>query len=231
MSPNNPTGSVIQEDTLLGIIKLAEKYNIPIISDEVFSEFIFAKKSFPRLATISNTHKIQASNVTIFTLQGISKTYALPGLKLSWIIVSGKHQEEYLSQLERFADTLLATNQITQTILPELIKHGEKYIVIAKNHLENNRRLATAIFKKCPSLSFIKPQGGFYLFAKINHLKMDDEKFVIAFMKHAKIFVHPGYFYDYDDGVYILISLLLPHAQFKSCLQKLIKFINALTKF
>ncbi len=218
ISPSNPTGSVLNEKTLKRVIALAQKYDVPIISDEVFSEFVFTGE-YPRVAALSQ-------KVNIFTLNGVSKTYALPGLKLSWVVVTGPGHARLIEELERSADAFLACNQISQLMLPEIINKGGLFIKKFQKHIKSNRDLAVKILGKCPNITFHEPQGGFYLFAKIKGLRITDEDLVISLLKKHGIFVHPGYYYDYDKGVYILISLLTQSSLLKNCLEKIIKEIK-----
>jgi aspartate/methionine/tyrosine aminotransferase len=218
ISPSNPTGSVISGKTLGRVIKIAQKHNLPIISDEVFSEFIF-EGDYPRIAS-------QSQKINIFTLNGISKTYALPGLKLSWVVVTGPDHLKNVEQLERSADAFLACNQISQAMLPEIINKGSAFIKKFQKHLTTNRNLAIQILGRSSKISFHKPEGGFYLFAKIKGLKITDEDFVIQLLKKTGIFVHPGYYYDYDKGLFILISLLPKPRIFKESLKKILNEIN-----
>ncbi len=121
ISPNNPTGGLLSVENLNALIQIAKKNNLPIISDEVFSEFIFDSKTFPRIANMTN-------ELDIFTLSGVSKTYALPGLKISWIAISGPQAINYKEELEVSIDTFLSTNQISQKILPQLLNEGEDFL-------------------------------------------------------------------------------------------------------
>lgn len=219
VSPHNPTGSVLGSQNLLEVIKLAQKYSLPIISDEVFSEYMFDRKSFPCVAELTK-------NVTIFTLNGVSKTYCLPGLKLSWVVVSGPQENEIMEELERSADTFLATNVMSQSMLPTIFKDGKNFLKKTQKLIEQNRNIAVKILSKTPTVSFHKPEGGFYLFLKINGLKMTDEEFALELLEKTGIFVHPGYFYDFDEGVYVVISLAFKKDFFLKYLHEIVGFIK-----
>jgi alanine-synthesizing transaminase len=251
ISPGNPTGAVLSEKTLRRVADIAAAHNLPVISDEVFSEYIFDGKKFPRMAGIAQ--QMAAKQPAVFTLNGVSKTYALPGLKLSWVVVTGPDSsralswgpaqsssfeseasskldssiQKYLDRLERSADAFLACNQVAQAMLPDIIKYGAPFIKSLRRHLQANRDLAVKILGANPDISFHIPEGGFYLFAQIRGLcdakkkPLTDEDYVIALLKKHKIFAHPGYFYDYDKGVRILISLLLPADKLKNALAKI----------
>ena len=246
VSPSNPTGSVLSKTTINKVLEIAARHKLAVISDELFSEFIFAGKTFPRAAQIANNNS-RLKNVTIFTLNGASKTWALPGLKLGWIVITGGTSTRgaqaavspiagHIDNLERGIDALLCTSQISQSALPTIIAKGEPFIKKFQQYVEKNRRIAVSLLQKNPKISFHQPEGGFYLFAKIEGLKapgpnrrsraLTDEQFVIALMQKHSIFAHPGYFYDYDRELYILISLLLPPSVLRDSINKIMDSIN-----
>jgi len=231
ISPNNPTGSVLSAGTLKGVLALAKKHRLPIISDEVFSEFMFEGKTFPRAANLAD-----APAVTIFTLNGISKTYALPGLKLGWVVATGPRAEEYLEELEISVDTLLACNQISQAMLPTIMTKGEAFLKTFRDGIEKNRNAAIQILSKSPNITFNQPQGGFYLFAQIRNFPGTDEDFVIRMLERERIFVHPGYFYDYEkagsneewSGLHVLISFVMEAGELSSTLGRFVRAADLL---
>lgn len=220
ISPNNPTGGILSLTNLKAIIQLAERHKLAIISDEVFSEFIFDGKLFPRVGTLSK-------KINIFTLNGISKTYALPGLKLSWIAVTGPATATMVDELELFTDTFLACNQISQTLLPDIMNYGTPFLKKYQKLVQKNRDLAVEILSTSPYITFQKPEGGFYLFAKIHNFPGSDEDLTLALLKKYGIFVHPGYFYDYEDShPHILISYFQEPKILEASLKKIIYFLE-----
>src|SRR6188768_2808969 len=81
ISPHNPTGMVTGDSDLRALAEIATRHGLPIISDEVFSEFLFGMESLPRPAS--------SSAPLVFTLNGLSKMFALPGRKIGWIGLTG----------------------------------------------------------------------------------------------------------------------------------------------
>jgi len=218
ISPNNPTGTVHGEKTLEKVLALAQKHRLAIISDEVFSEFVFDKKPFPRVATM-------ADDIQIFTLNGISKTYALPGLKLGWIVTTGPDTAENVEHLELSVDTFLACNSIGQSMLPLIIREGEPFIKSFRNRVEESRNAALKVLSQKKSVSCVKPQGGFYLFAEINDYRDTDEDLAADILEKTGILVHPGYFYDYEKSLHILISCLMEAPKLEEQINTLVKFL------
>ncbi|MCE9623912.1 MAG: pyridoxal phosphate-dependent aminotransferase [Deltaproteobacteria bacterium] len=82
VSPNNPTGAVSDLEEISTLVDWANSHDLPLICDEVFSEFFFGEGAFPRPMALTKPK-------LCFTLNGLSKMLALPGLKLSWIAVTG----------------------------------------------------------------------------------------------------------------------------------------------
>lgn len=238
VTPNNPTGTVLNKKSLQTVIKIAEENKLSIISDEVFSEYYFQKGKFPHIASLK-------TSAPIFTLNGISKTYALPGYKLGWIIMNKNVSEQIKEELERSLDALLSSNQISQALLPTILKNGSSFIAKTTSRLEQNRKIMDEVFADLKDINYTPCQGGFYTFVQIKNLPIDDETFTIQLMEKTGIYVHPGYFYDYDNqtndnsshlnnhqhhknkqNIYIVISLLPPPANFKKYLTQIKNFIQ-----
>lgn len=222
VSPHNPTGSVLTADEVMKITDWANEKNIPLICDEVFSEFYFGEGFFPRTISVSKPH-------LCFTLNGLSKMFALPSMKLSWIAVTGLSEKVIpaVEHLELMADTFLSCHTAIQKTLPIIFEHEESlsFLKNYKNEVRSRRDLAIELFKKSPSLSFTAPQGSFYLMGKI--LKpVSEEDFVIELMEETGVFVHPGYFFDYEEGSHVVISFLTQPEKIRSGIQALIEFLE-----
>src|SRR6266516_2457596 len=106
ISPHNPTGMVASAQQLNELAEIAGRHALPIISDEVFNEFVYGLDGFPRIAATESP--------LVFTLNGFSKMFALPGIKIGWMIVSGSDAlvRKALPALELVSDTFLPVNEI-----------------------------------------------------------------------------------------------------------------------
>ncbi len=223
ISPNNPTGGVLTKENLEAVLFVAEKHRLAVISDEVFSEFVYDDEKFPRVAAMEKT---STHDVDIFTLSGISKTYALPGLKLGWIVATGPNAPRYLDELELSVDTFLAANQLSQSMLPVIMEKGNSFVLDYRKRLEESRKIAMKILGTNDHITFSKPMGGLYLFAQIHGYHGSDEDFVIELMEQTGIFVHPGYFYDYEKGLHVLISFVMEAGRLRQVLEQFVQFVT-----
>jgi alanine-synthesizing transaminase len=190
ISPHNPTGMVATETELQGIADIATRHQLAIIADEVFSEFLFSSPHLPRPAGTRAP--------LVFTLNGFSKMFALPGLKLGWIAVSGDHSrvKESLRTLELISDTFLPVNELVQFSVPAIFAGGKEFLSGYKNKIQWCREVAIDMLTEGVGITFTPPQGGFYISLKIADQEIDEENLIISLLEKSNVLVHPGYFYE-----------------------------------
>src|SRR5437762_8878233 len=122
ISPHNPTGMVADEEQLRGLAEIATRHSLPIISDEVFGEFLFGRDAFPRIAATDAP--------LVFTLNGLSKMFALPGTKIGWMAVTGDETlvKKSVAALELISDTFLPVNEIAQFSVQGILQQGQEFL-------------------------------------------------------------------------------------------------------
>ncbi|MCP5468738.1 MAG: pyridoxal phosphate-dependent aminotransferase [Deltaproteobacteria bacterium] len=223
ISPHNPTGWVAKTEDWEKISQLCIKYNTALICDEVFSEFYFSQNSY--------THAAQLNKAPLcFTLNGISKMLASPGLKLGWIGVTGNTTlvSEALEKLEIYNDTFLSANGLIQQALPELIQNSSDFLKGYCHQVQNQAEHAIKLLNSCPQITVHQPEGGFYLMAQLSQkLDLSEEAWVIQLMQEAGVFVYPAYFYDYEsEYIHFVLSFLTEETKLKLGLEKIIAFIQ-----
>lgn len=207
VSPHNPTGMVVKQ-----AIPVLQWLGLPIICDEVFAEMPFAIPHVPPLAAV-------ISNVPIFTLNGISKMYALPDLKLGWAVLNPPARQ-YADRLEVLNDTLLGANALTQSMLPTIMHRGHNFVVQQRQIIQKN--IAT-VMNRLASVDCVRvraPDAGYYLFIEV--LTTQDEEAVVLQLLDAGVFVHPGFFFGFDQGCFLVLSCLVAEPQLSQGVQRLV---------
>ena len=186
ISPHNPAGMVADEAQLRGLAEIATRHALPIISDEVFSEFLFGMDSFPRAA--------ETNAPLVFTLNGFSKMFALPGIKIGWMAISGDQAlvKKSIAALELISDTFLPVNEIAQFAVEGIFERGASFLGSYKDWI--GRCLAGAL-DGLKGIAFVPPRGGFYITVPI---ASDEEEAAARLLNQRGILVHPGYFYDFE---------------------------------
>lgn len=201
ISPHNPTGAVASTPELQGLAEIAVRHHLPIIADEVFSEFLHGLEQLPRPA--------QTLAPLVFTLNGFSKMLALPGLKLGWMGVSGDPAlvKKSMLALEMISDTFLPVNELVQFAAPDLFKMGRPFLSSYRETVRRCREVAVESLSGCESLALVPPQGGFHLTARWLGLERDEEQLAIDVLRNCGVLLHPGYFYDIP-GTHLVMTFI-----------------------
>jgi aspartate/methionine/tyrosine aminotransferase len=204
ISPHNPTGMVASQEQLEGVAEIARRHHLAIIADEVFSEFLFDRDRLPRPASTAAP--------LIFTLNGFSKMFALPGLKLGWVAVSGDPEwvQKSLSTLELISDTFLPVNEMVQFAVPAIFQSGASFLPIYTAWVQSCRNTAVEMLCQCPTLQLVPPSGGFYLAARVLRTDRDEEALVLDLLRESKVLVHPGYYYDIPPSHLVMTFIQEP---------------------
>jgi alanine-synthesizing transaminase len=195
VSPNNPTGSYVDASEQHALAELG----LPIISDEVFRPYAFGDAP-PSLVR---------EDVPAFTLGGLSKSAGLPHYKLGWIRVSGPPQakREAIAALELIADNFLSVATPVQQALPELLRIGAGIREAIRARTRENLDVITRAIELVPAARLLPVEGGWTAVVRMPHLESDEE-FVLRLLEEHGVFVHPGYFFDFDRDGYLVVSLL-----------------------
>src|SRR5206468_9622781 len=212
ISPHNPTGMIIQ-----AALPTLSHLQLPIICDEVFAEFIYQAPATPPLGALH-------PDLPVFHLNGISKLFALPDLKLGWIALSGPARQEYGDRLELLNDTFLGANSLTQSMLPDLFAGGMQFVAEMRTRMHSNISLALERLVRNQRFRVQAPDGGYYLFPEV--LGWSDEEALVLHLLDHGVLVHPGYFYGYEHGTQLMISCLIEPARFAEGINRIVMAIE-----
>ncbi|EFO81550.1 aminotransferase class I and II [Oscillochloris trichoides DG-6] len=193
ISPHNPTGAIID-----AALPALTQLGLPIICDEVFAPFHYAAPPAPPLAALH-------PELPVFTLNGISKLFALPDLKLGWIALNAA-ASHYAPRIELLNDTFLGANGLTQSLLPHLFAHGMPFVQQMIARVRRNIERACSLLHDHPYLHLHPPAGGYYLFPSVSG--WDDEEALALHLINQGVLVHPGFYYGDVPGCHLLISAL-----------------------
>ncbi|RKD23513.1 aspartate aminotransferase [Caminicella sporogenes DSM 14501] len=219
-NPSNPTGAVYQKKELMSIVDICYENNVHIIADEIYEKICYTN-NFVSIASLSE----KAKEITI-TINGLSKSAAMTGWRIGY------------SACKKEIATAIATIQGHLVSHPSTISQWAAYgaLTLCKNEMEemvkiykNRRDKVILELSKVSNLSFIKPQGAFYIFIDISKLKNKIQyknSFSIEFsnklLDKYKVAVVPGIAFGMDD--YIRIS-------YACNINDVIEGINRLNKF
>ena len=197
VNPNNPTGSYVSQPELEALSSICREHRIALISDEVFAPYAL-KPGHPFVPVAS------ATDVMAFSLNGLSKLAGLPQMKLGWIQTN--HREAF-QNLELIADTYLSVGAPVQFALPALLKAGEAVQAQILNRVRDNMAELKLQFR--PRLT----EGGWYAVLPIPRTR-SEEDWALHLLEHHNVMVQPGYYYDFEQEAFLVLSLLTPPDEF-----------------
>ena len=188
ISPHNPTGHVSSREEIASLGEVAARHDLAVICDEVFSEFLIGGGDLPRA--------LESGAPLVLTLNGFSKMFALPGIKLGWMAVSGLPDRvaQALRALELISDTFLPVNEIVQAAVPRIFKSGQSFLAGYTEEIRRRWRTAAEHLRQCRHFRFAAPAGGFYVTLGLDGF--DEEGVVTGLLRDEHLLTHPGYFYD-----------------------------------
>ena len=223
ISPHNPTGHVASAEEISGVVEIARRHNLPIVSDEVFSESLIEPGELPRPAT--------SGAPLVFTLNGFSKMLALPGMKFGWMAVSGDMDKvrQAMRALELISDTFLPVNEIVQAAAPDFFQLGNAVRFEFAMRIRSAWRLTEKHLSETTACRYEKPRGGFHVVLCLNggNKSRDEEEAARRILRENHLLVHPGYFYDMDPHHLVLCFVQEPsviNTAFPELLKTLEKF-------
>ena len=227
ISPNNPTGQVISPETLAAVTDVCLRHNLMLVVDEVFDACWEGPGRLPRSGALF-------PGVKTFTLNGISKRFGCPDLKLAWIAVSGPAPwaEETGDRLELANDTFLSANSYSQFLLPDLFTTMHPWQNQLRRLLDENRRTARDWMEKETRVAGLLPRGGIHGLWRFGNLPThwDDEAWAVELLNKDRLALHPGFFYDVQEpGVWLVYSLLKEPGAFREGLERLAHRVSSVS--
>ncbi len=182
-SPSNPTGMVYSKRELEQIAEICVKNNMYVISDEIYEKLIYDGDGYTSIAALGK----DIFDLTI-TVNGVSKAYAMTG----WRIGYCGGDPEIMGYVQKFQDHSTSNpTSISQMAALEALRASEESIAAMRDEFRQRRDLMMSLLDKVPEISYIKPNGAFYLFCNFSKFG-DSEKAAKDILDTTKVAVIPG---------------------------------------
>jgi len=223
VNPNMPTGSYVKRHELAEFNRICSKHNLALIVDEVFSDFRWEEAS-DRVKTMVNH-----SETLTFVLNGLSKILGLPQVKLAWIVVSGNPdlRESAQDRLEMITDLYLSVGTPVQHGADLLLRQQQAMQQQMLSRIAENSDFLKERLARAANARVLHGEGGWYAVVNIeDHLS--DEQRVLELLEQDNTLVHPGYFHEFDQEGFIVVSLLTPLEAFRAGISRIVsRFIHS----
>lgn len=156
-NPNNPTGTLYNPLELAKLVELCRKYNLFLLSDEVYREFTY--DGLKQKSVLEYDYP-----EGIIVLDSLSKRYSLCGARLGCLL---SRNTDLISQVLKFGQARLSAGFIEQIIASKLTVVKPSYLRQINKEYEQRRNLVFKELSKIKGVVCRKPEGAFYLVAQI----------------------------------------------------------------
>jgi aspartate/methionine/tyrosine aminotransferase len=220
--PNNPTGSFVRRDDAAALARFCRDRGLALIADEVFGDFAFPPLAGSRLPSFAGERE-----ALTFVLSGLSKVVAQPQLKLGWIATSGPEAlaAEAMGRLEVIADTYLSVSTPVQLALPEILaRRGPVQAAVRARTAANLAAVDAAVGAagEHAPVRRLAADGGWYAVLEIARTREEDA-WVALLAREEGVLVHPGYFFDFAEEGYLVVSLLPEVEAFREAIGRVVR--------
>ena len=240
VSPHNPTGHCVSREEWNEAVRFCEENNMILVVDEVFGDYAFSDKVSRTWQYVFDSCHPERNEVEsmdlwdagggdfinlpengpkcpIFWLNGLSKAVGSPQLKLGWMAFYAPREnfEEIRAALEFVEDAYLSVSAPAQALGISLLPKAAAYELRVRERLLTNWQTLREAFpsKYCPEVL-----GGWYAVVRLGE---DDEELTLRLLREKHVLVQPGFFFDFDEDGWVVMSLLQDPAIFKEAIQRI----------
>jgi len=186
-NPLNPTGKVFTREELLQLAAFAEKHNLYILSDEIWSDIVFQPHAFTSIASLDKT----VADRTI-TVTGFSKSYGLAGMRLGAVMATDPVLFERLFENSLHSTTIHGVNILAQVAGTAALNEAQDWLAGFIQHLQRMRDLTVSRMNAIPGFHCLSPQGCYVALVDVRGTGLSSADLQARLLKEAKVAVVPG---------------------------------------
>jgi aspartate/methionine/tyrosine aminotransferase len=213
-NPDNPTGYILTEEEMEGIVSVAERVGAWLMSDEVYA-------GAERL-TDTETPSFYGKYDKALCMNSLSKAYGLPGLRIGWVVgpadavdqIAMRHQ--YVTLSATMLSSHLAAIALSPEVRPRLIQRARRYVrrgyPILDSWLESHEGM----------FSVVPPQAAAIAYVRYN-MDINSTELVQRLIDEKSVFIVPGDQFGMDH--YLRMSHGMPEEHLKEGLERIHEFI------
>ena len=226
INPNNPTGVLYDTDILNQIVEVAREHNLILFSDEIYDRLVMDGLQHISTATL-------APDLTVVTMNGLSKSHSLCGYRCGWMVISGPRArtEAYRQGIVQLTSLRLCSNALAQLVIPAAIADMETPAAMVRpgGRLYEQRKATIEVLDNIEGVSYVKNVAAFYLFPKLDVKKFNitsDKQFAADLLRGTNILVVPGSGFDWPDPDHLRLVMLPEPHQLREAMTRFGKFLE-----
>ncbi|MFZ3017923.1 MAG: PatB family C-S lyase [Gallionella sp.] len=213
-SPHNPVGRVWRREELQALLAVCERHGIAVVSDEIHADLVYPGFKHLPLATLND-------KVKIVTAAAPSKTFNIPGLGLSALVVPEASDRKAIMQA---FDTLhvSASNPFSIAAFEAAYREGAPWLDALLDYLAGTRDMVREFLQQqLPQIRMIEPEGTYLLWLDCRALELDDKQLKDFFVQQAGVGLSPGAMFGEQGCGYMRMNIGAPRSVIKTALENI----------
>ncbi len=217
-SPCNPTGWVMKAEDQHSLLEFCRERKIMLIADEVYHRMVYS--GAPTAPSFLN---IARNDDPIMIVYGLSKSWAMTGWRLGWVITPREAASRWQIMSENFNT---GATVFTQRAAATALRDGEELVAERLAHYAKGRDIVMEVLGDHPRITLSEPEGAFYAFPKIEGINSSLE-FAQGLLDAEDVGVAPGYTFGDQNEQHIRICFARSHSQLEEGLTRMLRYIDS----
>jgi aminotransferase len=214
-SPNNPTGSQLSKEELERIAEIVKKYDLLVISDEIYAELSYDEE-FTSFAAIDGMLK------RTILINGFSKAFAMTGWRLGFVCAP-EEISEGIYKIHQYG--MMCASTMSQYAGLEALKNGLPEVEEMRQSYHHRRNYIVNSFNEI-GLDCHHPGGAFYAFPAISRTGLTSQEFAEKLLVEEKVAVVPGDVFGQSGQGHIRCSYAASMEQLKEVITRMERFLK-----
>lgn len=213
--PNNPTGSVMTGEELEALVRVLEKKDVMIISDEIYSELSYGFK-FRSLGSFPSIRD------RLILVNGFSKSHAMTGWRLGYVCGDARFIK-HMFKIHQYA--LMCASTVAQYAGIEALKNCDGEVRDMVSEYDRRRKFILKGVRNL-GLQCFEPQGAFYIFPNIRSTGLTSDEFCEGLLREEKVLVVPGTAFGDSGEGYVRATYASSMENIKEALDRMKRFLD-----
>ena len=214
--PNNPTGAIMELEDLEPIAEIVKKYDLFVVSDEIYSELNYSDKPHVSIASLPGMWE------RTVVINGFSKAFAMTGWRLGYAAAPA-HIAAQLLKIHQYA--IMCAPTTAQYAGIEALRKGDADTAMMRDEYNERRRYLLKRFRDM-GIECFEALGAFYLFPDISRFGLSSEEFATRLLHEQKLAVVPGSAFGASGEGYLRISYAYSLKDLKKAVDRIETFIK-----
>ena len=218
-TPSNPSGKIIPQDKIYAIAELAKKYDLVVISDEVYKSLIYDSDDFKSIAAIDGMRE------RTVIVNSLSKEFCMTGWRIGYVL----GPSEIITAMTKLQENVAACAPLpSQYAAIEALSGKGDYSSEMLSIFRSRRDVLVHEIQKIDKLSCSLPEATFYLMVNISGTGLNSEEFAFELLRQEHVALVPGITYGKCCDNFVRIAFTVEESKIQEGVRRIKRFVESL---